>query len=256
MKRFVVGLLLVGMLLSSNTVGINSKAPVTVKPSDNPQNSLTWAGKYEGSIPGADSEIKTAITLSSDLTYTMTYQYVDKDSAVYTDKGTFQWDATGEMVTLSGTDIPNQYKVGEGRLTQLDMDGKPIAGQFADKYILKQTSKTADVTDSSQNSLTWAGKYEGSIPGADSEIKTAITLSSDLTYTMTYQYVDKDSTVYTDKGTFRWDATGEIVTLSGTDMPNQYKVGEGRLTQLDVDGKPIAGQFADKYILKQTAGGK
>jgi hypothetical protein len=33
---------------------------------------------------------------------------------------------------------PSKYKVGENRLIQLDMQGKPITGALADKFVLKK----------------------------------------------------------------------------------------------------------------------
>ena len=167
----------------------------------------------------------------------------------------------GKALDLSAAPMISVIKEGETAIVNY-MPVQAILGQMGYDVTWDGAAKTviintkAPASDSPRNSFSWVGIYEGSIPGADSEIKTVISLASDLTYTITYQYVDKDPTVYTDKGTFEWDAAGEIITLSGTDMPSQYKVGDGKLTQLDMDGKIIAGQFADNYILKQTAGGK
>lgn len=105
---------------------------------DNSQNCLDWAGTYEGTIPGTNSEIKITLTLSSDLKYLMVSEYVDKGKPI-TNEGDFKWDATGSIITLEGTEVV-QYKVGENQLIQLDKDGNEIIGKLADKYVLTKSS--------------------------------------------------------------------------------------------------------------------
>lgn len=104
-------------------------------------NSLDWDGTYKGILPCADCEgIETTITLTDDQTYTMQTKYLGKSDAKYFDsKGKFNWDKAGQIITLEGIkDAPGKYFVGENTLTQLDMEGKRITGQLADKYILKK----------------------------------------------------------------------------------------------------------------------
>jgi uncharacterized lipoprotein NlpE involved in copper resistance len=99
--------------------------------------SLDWEGTYTGTIPGADIPgIKVQIVLKSDESYAMTYQYLGKDDRIYTEKGKFKWDEGGSIITLDVHDAPPYYRVGENRLIQLDMAGKPITGDLADHYIL------------------------------------------------------------------------------------------------------------------------
>ncbi|KUY31522.1 copper resistance protein NlpE [Elizabethkingia ursingii] len=104
----------------------------------NSQNSLDWAGTYEGTLPCADcSGIKTTITLKDDNTYTMTEEYVDKKTKAE-DKGKFEWDKSGGKIALVSKDGKRQYIVGENQLIHLDMDGKEITGPNKDLYILKK----------------------------------------------------------------------------------------------------------------------
>jgi uncharacterized lipoprotein NlpE involved in copper resistance len=104
----------------------------------NSQNSLDWAGTYEGTLPCADcSGIKTTITLKDDNTYTMTEEYVDKKTKAE-DKGKFEWDKSGGKISLVSKDGKRQYIVGENQLIHLDMDGKEITGPNKDLYILKK----------------------------------------------------------------------------------------------------------------------
>jgi heat shock protein HslJ len=107
--------------------------------SHNSQNSLDWAGTYKGITPCADCEgIETKVILNKDLTFVIQTKYLGKgDAKVFEEKGSFTWDKTGGIVLLQGLKgIPSQYKVGENRLIQLDMEGKVITGPLAEKQVL------------------------------------------------------------------------------------------------------------------------
>jgi len=107
--------------------------------SHNSQNSLDWQGTYKGVTPCADCEgIETQITLNTDLTFVIRTKYLGKgDVKTLEEKGNFVWNKTGENISLQGLKgRPSQYKVGENQLTQLDMEGKPISGALAEKYVL------------------------------------------------------------------------------------------------------------------------
>lgn len=124
-----------------------------------------------------------------------------------------------------------------------------------------QTSVTVDSDSSSvvdkhnsQIALDWSGTYSGVIPCADCEgIETEIILKEDMTFIRRTRYLGKgDQTINEETGSFVWDKTGAIVSLKGTnDGPNQYKVGENMLFQLDMNGQRITGSLADNYILKK-----
>lgn len=105
---------------------------------DTSENALDWAGTYEATIPCADCPgIKTSLTLSNDKTFTISEEYLDRNSKNQ-DKGSFAWDATGSMITLKGKTANYEYKVGENMLIQLDMEGKEIDGPNKDLYIFKK----------------------------------------------------------------------------------------------------------------------
>ncbi|WP_413997842.1 copper resistance protein NlpE [Flavobacterium sp. W1B] len=107
----------------------------------NSQNSLDWSGTYSGVVPCADCEgIETEIILNKDMTFIRRTKYLGKgDQKVAEEIGSFVWDKTGSIVSLKGIDeAPGQYKVGENKLMQLDMEGKVITGSLADNYILKK----------------------------------------------------------------------------------------------------------------------
>lgn len=99
------------------------------------QNSLDWNGTYEAIVPCADCPgIKSTLTLNKDKTFNITEEYIDRNSK-NNDKGTFEWDASGSVITLNGKSAKYKYKVGENKLFQLDMDGKEIDGPNKDLYV-------------------------------------------------------------------------------------------------------------------------
>jgi uncharacterized lipoprotein NlpE involved in copper resistance len=101
-----------------------------------------WVGIYAGVIPAADAEgINVKITLKTDETYTVEYQYIGKGDDVFTNTGKFNWNSeknTVILVTERENDFPKYYKLGKNTLTQLDMTGNIITGEFANNYILKK----------------------------------------------------------------------------------------------------------------------
>jgi len=113
-------------------------------------------------------------------------------------------------------------------------------------------SSYVDTTHTSQNSLDWAGTYEGIVPCADcSGIKTTITLKDDDSFTYQAEYLEKNTSVQ-DSGKFMWHDNGSIVHLMGKDLNTKYKVGENILIQLDTEGKVIEGAIAEKYYLNKV----
>ncbi|AZA55556.1 copper resistance protein NlpE [Chryseobacterium sp. G0201] len=110
----------------------------TVATAHNSQNSLDWNGTYEAVVPCADCPgIKTTLLLNKDKTFSITEEYIDRNSK-NNDKGTFDWDATGSVITLNGKSAKYKYKVGENKLSQLDMDGKEIDGPNKNLYVFNK----------------------------------------------------------------------------------------------------------------------
>ncbi|MBV8326132.1 copper resistance protein NlpE [Chryseobacterium sp.] len=111
---------------------------VTSAMGDTSENALDWSGTYNAVVPCADCPgIKTSLTLNNDKTFSITEEYLDRNSKNQ-EKGSFEWDKTGSMITLKGKTANYKYKVGENILIQLDMDGKEITGPNKDLYVFKK----------------------------------------------------------------------------------------------------------------------
>ena len=99
-------------------------------------NENDWAGIYTGTIPAADGHgINVHITLNSDYSYTLIYDYIGKES-IYKEVGVFDRYKPKNYIILQNSLFPRFYKIKEGNILQLDMEGNEIAGEFADMYVL------------------------------------------------------------------------------------------------------------------------
>ncbi|WAL80260.1 copper resistance protein NlpE [Shewanella sp. DAU305] len=112
-----------------------------------------------------------------------------------------------------------------------------------------EAAKSVPVGDTSQNSLDWAGSYEGVLPCASCEgIQTLITLQSDNSFVQETVYLGKDEKILKLMGKAAWDEKGQKITLEdGT----QYLVGENQLIMLDTEGQRITGDLTANYVLKK-----
>lgn len=108
---------------------------------------------------------------------------------------------------------------------------------------------------SSRQVVAWAGEYVGLIPCTDCDgIETVITLYKNETYSIKTRYRGKATDFEEKTGKIQWDKKGNIVYLEGG-APGGYRVGEHKITQLDISGNPIMGKLATKYILLQRTPG-
>jgi len=151
MKKFVsiLSIICLFFILNSCKSGgrkqTNADVEIQLATGDNSRTSVDWDGIYFGVVPCADCPgIETRITLNKDETYHLSWKYQDKGNEVFQNSGTFQWDVSGGIITLAGLDkalFPNQYRVGENRLFQLDKDGNRITGDLATNYILSKVDQ-------------------------------------------------------------------------------------------------------------------
>lgn len=119
-----------------DTAQVQTDAATTVPVGDTSQNSLDWAGSYEGVLPCASCEgIQTLITLQADNRFVQETVYLGKDEKILKLTGKAAWDEKGQKITLEdGT----QYLVGENQLIMLDTEGQRITGDLAANYVLKK----------------------------------------------------------------------------------------------------------------------
>lgn len=101
--------------------------------------SAELVGMYKGILPCADCDgIETVLVLNADNTYLLKTTYLGKsDAAASENTGTLRWNPEQSYIILGGlVNASNKFTVGENKLTQLDIDGNPMTGAMADKYIL------------------------------------------------------------------------------------------------------------------------
>jgi len=95
-------------------------APLATKPVDlhTSQNSLDWAGVYEGVLPCANCPgVRTRLTLQRDGSYQLVTQIQGSQNAAKSVSGVFSWQPSGNAITLDEHGGRSQFSVGEGRLT-------------------------------------------------------------------------------------------------------------------------------------------
>lgn len=115
-----------------------------------------------------------------------------------------------------------------------------------------ETQTEAVDMHNSQTAIDYHGTYRGVLPCADCEgIETEITLGAGDTYTIKSKYLGKSDEVYEQSGSFSWDETGGIAIFNGVNPPNQYRIGENLIMQLDVDGRQVQSELFEKYILRK-----
>jgi uncharacterized lipoprotein NlpE involved in copper resistance len=115
-------------------------------------------------------------------------------------------------------------------------------------------SPVADTVHTTMNSVDYAGTYKGTTPCADCEgIEVELTIGMDSSYTHSMKYLGKgDGKPVIKTGKYVW-VDGGTIQLQGIDEgPSKFKVGEGRIWQLDLEGNKIEGELADRYILTKT----
>lgn len=122
-------------------MGLPSLDAIAADPAHNSRNSLDWAGVYEGVTPCADCPgIQTRLTLHADGRFDLRTQYLERQVATQTVHGSFGWDASGSTVTLGGEGNGQQFRVGEGRLLQLNRDGSAPPWNAPYRVLTRQAS--------------------------------------------------------------------------------------------------------------------
>jgi uncharacterized lipoprotein NlpE involved in copper resistance len=91
------------------------------------RNAGDWAGTYEGVLscigcPG----IQARLLLLADGQLKLNTQALGRQSSPQTASGRFAWNAEGSDITLDAAGAGQLFRVGEGKLLQLDLDGAAI----------------------------------------------------------------------------------------------------------------------------------
>ena len=114
---------------------------------------------------------------------------------------------------------------------------KPHAGATAD------AAKNGKITENKV-----IGIYKGDLPCTDCEaITTVLSLDEGHEYVLEYVYAGKSAESFSKTG--KWTLKNGELGLSGLDY--KYKVEAKQLRQLDLSGKEIVGELADRYVLKR-----
>ncbi|MDR1809577.1 MAG: copper resistance protein NlpE [Prevotella sp.] len=126
--------------LAATALAACSNAPKSASDSVEATHTPDYYGVYTGTLPCADCEgTRVEVALNDSSRFTRKTVYLGKDTTVYEETGAYLWDGETRIITLEGViGAPDKYLVGENELKQLDMEGKEITGELADKYILKK----------------------------------------------------------------------------------------------------------------------
>ena len=117
------------------------------------------------------------------------------------------------------------------------------------------SAASADPAHSSRSALDWAGSYEGVTPCADCPgIELRLTLMADDRYELTTRYLERQVMPETVQGRFRWSADGGSIALDEAGYGQRFRVGEGRLLQLNQDGSAPSWN-APYRVLKRVESG-
>ena len=118
---------------------------------------------------------------------------------------------TARLATTSSREIPMKDLLALFILTSVL---STFAPQKASTMPSGPTTPTSVNMHTTQNSLEWAGVYEGVLPCADCPgIKTRLTPKSDNTFERVGQYPGRQGTGQTARGRFTWQASGNAITL-------------------------------------------
>lgn len=113
----------------------------------NSENSLDWAGTYQGTLPCADCMgMETKLVLNRNKTYFLSTVYQGKSDETFEENSSFQWNDTGNSITLNmngKASLNHQYLVTENGLLKLDRQGNKITGNLKDKYRLTKNNSTS-----------------------------------------------------------------------------------------------------------------
>lgn len=134
--------------------------------------------------------------------------------------------------------------------------GLLLAGLIGLAGCMPRSEPAANAPDmhNSRNALDWAGTYEGVLPCADCPgIRTRVVLQADGQFELSTLYLDRQKTPDVTRGRFAWNAAGSDVTLGEAGKAPQFRVGEGRLLQLNRDGTAPPWSASERTLTRVAA---
>ncbi len=104
----------------------------------------TLCGTYHGVLPAASGPgIETDITFNKNGTFSRHQVYLDEKDGVFDESGTYK--IRNNIITLSsGNGESSYYQIEDRQIRQLDMEKKPVTGDLAQYYVLKQSQSCAN----------------------------------------------------------------------------------------------------------------
>jgi heat shock protein HslJ len=218
--RFALSLFVFLTALSAYSQQVEAhlqSGPVRTKPADShtSQNSLDWAGVYEGVLPCADCPgIWTRLTLNPDGTFTRVTQPLGQDAAE-TVNGQFTWQPNANSITLDERGGGQQYSVGEGRLTLIRHDGG-IGRTPSPNLVLTLLTSAVRDEDLSQKLQLYRWTLESATDGQNQTI-AALSFRKDnpVLFSFSGTRLSIQGTCNGIVGSYRTGAAGQL-TVNGT----------------------------------------
>lgn len=221
-----------------------SNAPNSAKKSKN------WPGTYSGVIPCADCEgIRLKIVLDQSEHFMVERQYAGESAKVEQSKGQIFWDKNGQDIRLNGIGDDNGslgFRIEDGAIRKLDLYGKKIEGQLAEKYLL--TKENNDI----KNKYWQAIEMDGHPLVINSQAKNLLHLVIDDTkvtgfagcnrFSGTYQSSTQDQISFNPLLSTKMTCDQqdkEDLFLKLLNRVDHYKVNGGILTLNDKDDKRL-----------------
>ena len=149
--------------------------PAAAAPVDmhNSQNSLDWAGEYQGVLACQDCPgTKTRLTLGNDGSYVLQSLQMKLDAQTVALRGQFTWQPDGNSILLDSAGAGQQFAVGEGRLTLLNSDGSRPGPDATNRTLVLVSAEQAaadTVTVSFLQDHRW--RLEAATAGANERIE-------------------------------------------------------------------------------------
>jgi NlpE N-terminal domain/Domain of unknown function (DUF4377)/META domain len=139
LRRSILLLVATAAMIGCMPRGSDSAGSARPPDGHNSRNALDWPGTYSGVTPCADCPgIELKLTLRIDGSYELSTRYQDRQPAPQTVSGRFSWDAGGSIITLDAAGSGQRFRVGEGRLLQLNHDGTSPAWSDSHRVLTMQ----------------------------------------------------------------------------------------------------------------------